>query len=177
MFPIFAVVFILAAVLLYNKTILEKSRAEVLDRPFVPSADKIKVIKSIRKLIVQRDGQIVRQYDIDLGASPVGRKEREGDGKTPEGGYVISGRNPKSRYFLSLRISYPNGEDRRKAETAGVSPGGDIMIHGLKNSLFLIGFRKPLKKDWTQGCIAVSNKDMAEIWSFTADGTPVEILP
>ncbi|MGN0905491.1 MAG: murein L,D-transpeptidase family protein [Alphaproteobacteria bacterium] len=134
--------------------------------------------KRDRKMYLLHKGKAVREYAVDLGADPEGPKEKEGDRKTPEGIYKISGRNPNSRYYLSLRISYPNRKDRERAEKAGVSPGGDIMIHGLPNISTIFGFRTKLKKDWTLGCIAVqTNEEMLEIWHLVKDGTIVEIKP
>jgi murein L,D-transpeptidase YafK len=118
----------------------------------------------------------VRVYDVALGEEPVGPKEREGDGRTPEGLYVIDGRNPQSRYHRSLRISYPGPEDAARAAKLGVSPGGDIMIHGLQNGLGWIGALHRTH-DWTRGCIAVTNDEIEEIWDLVPDGTPIEIRP
>lgn len=140
--------------------------------------DRIVIEKRDRKMYLLHKGKAVREYAVDLGADPEGPKEKEGDRKTPEGIYKISGRNPNSRYYLSLRISYPNRKDRERAEKAGVSPGGDIMIHGLPNISTIFGFRTKLKKDWTLGCIAVqTNEEMLEIWHLVKDGTIVEIKP
>jgi murein L,D-transpeptidase YafK len=119
---------------------------------------------------------VVKTYRIALGAAPVGPKERQGDHKTPEGTYFISGRNANSQYHRSLRVSYPSAEDRARAAKRGVSPGGDIMIHGLPNGYGWVG-RGHLSKDWTEGCIAVTDPEIEEIWSLVADGTPVEIRP
>src|SRR5262249_20363394 len=113
---------------------------------------------------------ILRAYRVSLGREPQGHKQREGDGRTPEGSYVIDRRNPQSRYHLSLHISYPNGEDRTRAQELGVEPRGDIMIHGLKD-----GERR--QDDWTQGCIAVTDEEMDEIWALVPDGTPIAINP
>jgi len=114
---------------------------------------------------------VVRQYRVALGREPVGRKQQEGDGRTPEGRYTVDRRNPRSNYHLSLRLSYPNEADRVRAREAGVSPGGDIMIHGLKP-----GVDHPAT-DWTEGCIAVTDREMEEIWELVTDGTGVEIYP
>lgn len=114
---------------------------------------------------------IVRSYRVALGRDPSGHKRREGDGRTPEGCYVIDRRNPKSAYHLSLHISYPGEGDLERARECGVDPGGDIMIHGAPND------GTPREGDWTQGCIAVFNAEIEEIWSLVADGTPIEILP
>ena len=136
-------------------------------------ADCIVVNKSRRELLLLREGQVIRSYRIALGREPAGAKEREGDGRTPEGTYAISGRNPKSKYHLSLRISYPNAEDCERAQLAGVDPGGDIMIHGLPNGTGA----EDRSGDWTQGCIAVMNAEIEEIWGLVADGTPIRINP
>jgi len=133
-------------------------------------ADRIVVNKSRREMLLLRGQSILRSYRVALGRDPVGHKQREGDGRTPEGDYTIDRRNPRSNYHLSLHISYPNTADRARAAGIGVDPGGDIMIHGLKNG-------EPREHDWTQGCIAVTNSEMDEIWSLVADGTPIRINP
>ncbi len=114
---------------------------------------------------------VVRQYRIALGREPAGHKRAEGDGRTPEGRYLIDRRNPRSKYHLALHISYPNEGDRTRAEEAGLDPGGDIMIHGVKP-----GVDHPAT-DWTQGCIAVTDAEIEEIWGLVADGTTIEIYP
>jgi len=133
-------------------------------------ADQIIVNKSRREMLLLRGSSILRSYRVVLGREPLGHKEREGDGRTPEGSYVIDRRNPKSRYYLSLHISYPNAEDQAHAAELGVDPGGDIMIHGQKDG-------QPREEDWTQGCIAVTDAEMDEIWSLVSDGTPIQINP
>jgi murein L,D-transpeptidase YafK len=132
--------------------------------------DRIVVNKGRREMLLLRGQSVLRTYRVALGREPVGHKEREGDGRTPEGEYRIELKNPRSRYHLSLRISYPNERDRARAEQLGVDPGGDIMIHGLKDGELRQG-------DWTQGCIAVTDAEMDEIWSLVAEGTPVRIEP
>ncbi|HEX6994013.1 MAG TPA: L,D-transpeptidase family protein [Gammaproteobacteria bacterium] len=139
-------------------------------------ADEVLVVKSERKLYLLKDGEVLREFDISLGLMPVGPKQREGDYRTPEGRYVLESRNPSSDYFLSIKVSYPNAEDRARAKALGVDPGGQIMIHGLPNNP-----RRDEKSylgwDWTDGCIAVSNSDMIDIWLMTQDSTPIEIRP
>jgi len=139
-------------------------------------ADSVLVVKSERKLYLLKDGEVLREFDIALGLRPVGPKEREGDFRTPEGRYVLEARNPSSDYFLSIKVSYPNAEDRARARAKGVDPGGQIMIHGLPNNP-----RRDEKSylgwDWTDGCIAVSNSDMIDIWLMTRVSTPIEIRP
>jgi murein L,D-transpeptidase YafK len=134
-------------------------------------ADRILVIKSARQLHLLLRGSIVRSYPIRLGPNPVGPKIFELDGRTPEGEYVIDSRMRNSRYYRSLHISYPNAEDRARAAKYGISPGGNIRIHGTpQESGRYLG-------DWTDGCIAVSNEAMREIWDAVRIGTPIEIRP
>lgn len=140
------------------------------------TVDRVVVNKSMREMWLLRDGKAIRRYAIGLGQSPVGPKEREGDGKTPEGLYTISGRNPASKYHLSLRISYPNAGDIERAREAGVDPGGDIMIHGLPNGEAK-SMEHPRAADWTAGCIAVTDEEIAEIWRLVPDGTAIQINP
>jgi murein L,D-transpeptidase YafK len=139
-------------------------------------ADSLLIVKSEHRLYVMRDGQPLRSYPIALGLSPVGPKRQEYDFRTPEGRYVIDARRPNSHFFRALHVSYPNAEDRRQAAEHHVSPGGDIMIHGLPNVL-----HKPLSyyqtQDWTNGCIALSNQDLLEVWSMVRQPIPVEIRP
>jgi murein L,D-transpeptidase YafK len=133
--------------------------------------DRIVIRKREREMLLLAGEAVVRSYRVALGRNPVGHKEQEGDGRTPEGRYLIDRRNAKSRYHLSLHISYPNDADDARARAAGVAPGGDIMIHGLKS-----GVAHP-ESDWTEGCIAVTDAEMDEIWELVEDGTPVEIRP
>lgn len=144
--------------------------------PIVGKVDRVLVLKSERILRLLSDGRVVRQYNVALGANPVGHKEREGDERTPEGVYLLDWRNPKSSYHLSIHISYPNAEDRQRAAARGDDPGGLIMIHGQPNSL---GSKVaiPASYDWTNGCIAVTNAEMDEIWNLVPDMTPIEIRP
>jgi murein L,D-transpeptidase YafK len=133
-------------------------------------ADQIIVSKAAREMLLLRGSSCLRSYRIALGREPAGHKLQEGDGRTPEGRYTIDRRNPKSKYHLSLHISYPDARDMARAAAAGVEPGGDIMIHGLKD-----GVQPP--GDWTQGCIAVTDEEMDEIWSLVPEGTPIVIAP
>ena len=140
------------------------------------TADRIVVKKGERKLYLLRSRQVIAEYPVKLGLNPYGHKEREGDFRTPEGTYQLVRRNPRSEFFLSLEVSYPNDADRAHARRLGVKPGGAIMIHGQPNVL-----RKPVeyyaRNDWTNGCIAVSNSDMVDIWLRTGVGIPIEIRP
>lgn len=139
-------------------------------------ADRIVIDKSERILTLLRGEQPVRRYAVALGAAPKGAKRFEGDQRTPEGVYSIDYRNADSGFHLALRISYPNEADRVRALEAGLDPGGQIMIHGLKNGQGWLGERH-LGDDWTDGCIAVTNAEIEEIWSLVDLGTPVEIRP
>jgi len=139
-------------------------------------ADKILIEKQERRLTLISKGKVLKTYKIALGGNPVGPKERQGDNKTPEGTYIIDSRNRDSRYHLSLHISYPNEKDRKRAKELGVSPGGDIMIHGIKNGFSWAGdFHTEV--DWTKGCIAVTDEEIEEIDKLAPNGTIVEIRP
>jgi len=138
------------------------------------SADKILIEKKQRRLILISKGEVLKTYKVALGGNPNGPKERQGDNKTPEGTYLIDSRNKDSRYHLSLHISYPNERDKKRAKELGVSPGGDIMIHGIKNGFSRVGdFHTEI--DWTKGCIAVTDEEIEEIGRLAPNGTIVEI--
>jgi len=139
-------------------------------------ADKVLIEKRERRLTLLSKGEILKTYKIALGGNPIGPKERQGDNKTPEGIYIIDSRNRNSQYHLSLRISYPNEKDKKRAKELGVSPGGDIMIHGIKNGLSWVGDLHT-GVDWTKGCIAVSDEEIEEIDRLVPIGTIVEIRP
>jgi tetratricopeptide (TPR) repeat protein len=139
-------------------------------------ADKILIEKEERRLTLLSKGQALKTYKIALGGNPNGPKERQGDNKTPEGTYVIDSRNKDSRYHLSLHISYPNEKDKQHAKELGVSPGGDIMIHGIKNGYSWVGDLHA-GVDWTEGCIAVTDEEIEEIDKLVPNGTVVEIKP
>jgi murein L,D-transpeptidase YafK len=141
-----------------------------------PVADLVVIEKDARQLHLLQGGEIFRTFRIALGIRPVGDKKREGDFKTPEGRYILDRRNPDSDFFLSIHISYPNAEDRRESAALGVDPGGAIMIHGQPN----VPTRSETyyrTQDWTNGCVAVSNSDMIDIWLMTGENTPIEIRP
>jgi murein L,D-transpeptidase YafK len=138
-------------------------------------ADSVLVVKSERKLYLLKAGRVLRAIDIALGIFPKGPKKREGDFRTPEGHYVLEGRNPNSDYFLSIQVSYPSDVDRARARAAHVDPGGEIMIHGWPNEPhYELGH---YDGDWTDGCIGVRNADMVDIWLMTRESTPIEIRP
>src|SRR5262245_47545056 len=134
------------------------------------------VEKAARRLTLLAGGKPIRSYRISLGGNPIGAKQQEGDERTPEGLYTINARNPNSSFHLSLQISYPNAKDRARAAAAGVNPGGLIMIHGIGNGLGWLGALHRLA-DWTDGCIAVTNAEIEEIWELVPVGTSVEIRP
>ncbi|MCF7989644.1 MAG: L,D-transpeptidase family protein [Thiohalocapsa sp.] len=140
--------------------------------------DAVLVKKSQRRLYLMHGGRPVRTYRISLGTAPVGHKERRGDNRTPEGHYVLDWRNPRSRFTRSLHISYPNAADRANAQRNGWDPGGMIMIHGQPRAGANAALQDAVRDtDWTEGCIAVSNPAIMEIWRATPNGTPIEIRP
>jgi murein L,D-transpeptidase YafK len=144
--------------------------------PSQARVDHVVVYKSRHELQLWGKGTLLKAYWVALGPKPSGHKHRQGDGRTPEGDYVIDGRNPKSLYHLSLHVSYPNLEDRRRAAAAHVSPGGDIMIHGVPHGYESIPAGQKVH-DWTAGCMAVTNSEIEEIWRAVPDGTPIHIEP
>jgi murein L,D-transpeptidase YafK len=145
-------------------------------KPAQPKADHIVVLKSERKLILMHDGKPLKTYRVSLGGEPVGPKTRRGDHKTPEGTYTIDRRNVHSQYHKALHVSYPAASDVAHAHQLHASPGGDIMIHGLPNGWGWLGGGH-LAHDWTDGCIAVTDEEIDEIWKLVPDGTPIEIKP
>jgi murein L,D-transpeptidase YafK len=132
--------------------------------------DRVLVDKSDRQLHLMRGGTILKSFPIGLGFSPEGHKQQEGDGRTPEGEYVLDWRNPKSSFYLSIHISYPNVADTVRAQTNGVDPGGEIFIHGRHSA-------GSTRNDWTFGCVAVTDAAMDEIWRSVPNGTPITIRP
>lgn len=141
-----------------------------------PAISEVLVRKEERRLYLLSGDQVVRSYRIGLGDNPSGHKLYEGDERTPEGEYVLDWRNPNSDFYKSIHISYPNDQDRELASAWGLDPGGSIMIHGLPTGVGDMAFAY-LGLDWTNGCIAVSNEEMDEIWQLVADGTPIRIVP
>lgn len=138
--------------------------------------DLIVVDKAQRKMTVFHQNVPLKRYKIALGFTPVGHKEQEGDGKTPEGNYTIIDKNPNSMFHLSLKISYPSKVDKLKAKQQGVSPGGEIMIHGLSDGFSWLG-KKHSARDWTLGCIALSNDEIEELYQHVQIGTKIVINP
>ncbi len=139
-------------------------------------ADHVVVHKEKRILQLYRGDEMLREYSVALGGNPIGHKEREGDRRTPEGLYVLDWRNDKSGYHLSMHVSYPRPEDIAAAAAKGVDPGGMIMIHGQRNYFGWLAFMTQMF-DWTDGCIAVTNAEMDEIWDMVPNNTLIEINP
>lgn len=141
-----------------------------------PQANRIVVVKSTRTMTLFHDDKVLKTYKVALGGVPVGPKRVEGDHKTPEGSYIIDSRNAHSQFHLSLHISYPSAADREHARKLGARPGGAIMIHGLPPAYAYLGALHR-KTDWTDGCIAVTDAEIEEIWGLVPVGTRVEIRP
>ncbi len=147
---------------------------EPADKPL--HADKVVVLKRERTLQLLSQGKVIKTYKVALGGDPVGPKTGQGDHKTPEGLYVLDSRNAHSQFYKSLHISYPSVGDRAAAKQSGVSAGGDVFVHGLPNGYGWIGAGHRAK-DWTEGCVAVTDEEIDEIWLAVANGTPIEIRP
>jgi murein L,D-transpeptidase YafK len=145
-------------------------------RDKVPVVDRIVILKSERTMKLYSHDKLVKEYKVALGGNPVGPKQRQGDRRTPEGSYKIDLRNQHSQFHLSLRVSYPNAQDREWARAHHVDPGGAIMIHGLPDAYAHLGALHR-NTDWTDGCIAVTNEEIEEIWAMVPLGAAVEIKP
>jgi murein L,D-transpeptidase YafK len=144
--------------------------------PTERQVDLVEIFKGERRMDLKRRGTMLRSYRVALGFTPQQHKEREGDGRTPEGTYSIDARNPRSAFHLSLRVSYPDDEDKACAAKLGVPPGGDIYIHGQRNGWRKLFVGHP-RKDWTTGCIAVTDREIREVWSLVPTGAQVAIHP
>jgi murein L,D-transpeptidase YafK len=151
-------------------------RADAQQSTAVAKVDRILVVKSTRTMTLFSGDKALKTYQIALGGEPVGAKEKEGDHRTPEGWYTIDSKNSKSQFHLALHVSYPNDTDRARARKLGVHPGGAIMIHGLPKEFAWMGSLHR-RTDWTDGCIAVTNLEIEEIWRLVPVGTPIEIRP
>jgi murein L,D-transpeptidase YafK len=151
-------------------------RLPPLPTPAPLVADSMVLDKSDRQLTLFHQGQAVRKYGVALGKNPLGDKLARGDGRTPEGLFFIEGRNPQSKYHLSLHISYPDAAHRELAAKRGTSAGGDIMIHGLPKAFSTVGALHR-QQDWTEGCVAVTNDEIEEIWRAVPDGARILIRP
>jgi murein L,D-transpeptidase YafK len=141
-----------------------------------PMADRVVVHKSTRTLNLLRDGKVLASFPVALGRDPFGPKQREGDGKTPEGVYRIDYKSMQSRYTRALHVSYPDDNDRARAQAMNVDPGGAIFVHGLPNEYGPVD-PPPWSRDWTEGCVSVGNVAIVKIWDAVPDGTPIEITP
>ena len=158
-------------VLVMISLLLTLSSCSFFNRILLPEVTQIQVYKADRKLLLLSQNKVIKKYDFKLGFAPVGHKEFQGDGKTPEGQYYIDRKNPKSQFYLSIGMSYPNAQDRVKALALGKDPGGDIFIHGTPKEYAWSD------KDWTWGCIAVTNREMDEIYEMVSIGTTIWIFP
>ena len=149
---------------------------QTADAASVQKADAVLVIKSEKRLYLLNKGWQFASFRVTFGADPVGHKQAQGDEKTPEGQYILDYKNRNSKFYKSIHVSYPNAQDRKNARRLGVSPGGDIMIHGQANGY---GWASPLVQffSWTNGCVALSDKDMDKVWTAVDPGTPIEIRP
>lgn len=136
-----------------------------------PEVTRVIVFKGDRQMYLMHHDRVLKKYRVDLGFDPLGHKQVEGDGRTPEGEYLIDRRNPNSDFYLSIGISYPNEEDVARAEALGLDPGGDIFIHGQPNKKSGTG------PDWTAGCISVRDREMRDIYAMVKDGTPITLIP
>src|SRR5215472_10742955 len=164
------------AVVAHGDGLPQAERVMLRSTESLPAVDHLIVHKDERRLLLLHGDTVVRSYKIALGVNPIGPKERAGDLRTPEGRYYLTRRNPRSEYFLSIQVSYPNEADLKRAHKHHWDTGGSIMIHGLPNQLK----REPKYyeiSDWTDGCIALSNADMVEVWLLTPDNAPIDILP
>lgn len=143
---------------------------------YAETADRVLIVKSEKKLYLEKNGKVFASYPVVFGSNPKGHKEKEGDGRTPEGNYMIDEKKEDSAYYRALHISYPNEKDIAAAKAKGVSPGGKIYIHGQKNG-YGWAARVTQMKNWTKGCIALTNHDMKKVWEAVKEGTPIEIKP
>jgi murein L,D-transpeptidase YafK len=141
-----------------------------------PKADQVLVVKSESRLYLIKEGDVFASFPVSFGGDPKGHKQERGDGRTPEGCYVLDYKNPNSSFYKSIHVSYPNAQDRRTAQKRGAEPGGDIMVHGQPNRW---GWVSPVLQlfNWTNGCIALSNTNMDHVWDAVDVRTPIEIRP
>jgi len=149
---------------------------ELVELPASARADRIVVIKHEHAMMLMRDGQVLKTYRVALGRGGIGPKVHAGDNRVPEGVYLIAGRNARSTFHRALRVGYPTPQQVRAGRSMGVDPGGDIMIHGIRNGLGWVGSLQRYV-DWTKGCVAVTDGEIEEIWRVVPDGTVIEIRP
>jgi murein L,D-transpeptidase YafK len=143
---------------------------------YAETADRVLVVKSEKKLYLEKNGKVFASFPVVFGSQPKGHKEKQGDGRTPEGNYTIDRKNDKIGFYKPLHISYPNEKDKAAAKAKGVNPGGRIYIHGQKDG-YAWATRVTQSKNWTKGCIALTNPDMKKVWDAVNVGTPIEIKP
>jgi murein L,D-transpeptidase YafK len=143
------------------------------DKPII---DQVVVYKNQRRMVLLAQGKEIKSYRVALGGEPIGPKQRQGDHRTPEGSYVLDSQNLHSQFYKAFHISYPNSQDIAAAKKRGVNPGGAIMLHGLPKEYAWVG-KAHTNSDWTDGCIAVTNEEMDEIWKIVRPGTPIDIRP
>lgn len=141
-----------------------------------PSVTRVRVLKNDHKLQLLDGENLLREFHVVFGANPKGHKMQEGDERTPEGTYTLDYKKTDSAFYRAIHISYPNAKDTASAQSRGVKPGGQVMIHGQKNGLGWLSFISQ-HFNWTNGCVAMSNEDMAIVWAQVKEGTPIEILP
>lgn len=159
---------------MYRFSLVAVTALILMSSAVAETADSVLVDKSDEKLYLLKDGRVLAEYSVSFGARPKGHKEQEGDERTPEGNYVLDYKKEDSSFYRAIHISYPNEEDRRSAAERGVDPGGAIMIHGQRNWLGWLSFITQ-RFNWTDGCIAVTNGEMDEIWDSVPVDTPIEI--
>ncbi len=173
---LFIVIGFSLAIITSTSAIAAQSTSE--NKQAVPTSiiiDKVFVDKSARTLQLLSDSKVIKSYHIALGGNPVGHKQQQGDKRTPTGSYTLDYKNEKSKFYRSIHVSYPNAADKARAKSRGVSPGGDIMIHGQKNGFGHLAAVNQ-QRDWTDGCIAVTDHEMDEIMDVVALGIPIEIV-
>ena len=168
--------FFIVSIVLLGMTLLYSARKKPHEPKTFPKVDLILVEKKLRTMSVYHQGKLLKTYKVALGFAPIGHKEQEGDGKTPEGIYSVSAKYPNSQFYKALQVSYPNANDQKNARKKGVSAGGEIMIHGLGKDFSWLG-KLHVKNDWTLGCVAVTNEEIKEIYDAAANGTKIEIRP
>ncbi len=173
---LFIVMGISLAIITSTSVIAAESKSE--NKQALPTSiviDQVFVDKSARTLQLLSDDKVIKSYHIALGGNPIGHKQQQGDQRTPVGSYTLDYKNEKSKFYRSIHVSYPNTTDKARAKSRGVSAGGDIMIHGQKNGFGALGLLNQ-QRDWTEGCIAVTNDEMDEIMAAVKVGTPIEIV-
>ncbi len=173
-----AVVFATVAIMSSSASAIASNKNSLDNTAAIPKntvIDKVFVDKSARTLQLLSDDKVIKSYHIALGGNPIGHKQQQGDQRTPVGNYILDYKNEKSGYYRSIHVSYPNTADKARAKSRGVSAGGDIMIHGQKNGFGAFGILNQ-QRDWTEGCMAVTNDEMDEIMAAVKIGTAIEIV-